>query len=111
MTAPSMNKGLQSAALAKVQVAVRILEKALTELGSMSEQGKELMKALTALGKMVPPGSSSPGVEQTALHQLMMQQKQEQPEIARLRAMGGGGAPGGGAPPSPAPPQPSPMAA
>ena len=70
-----MNKGLQSAALAKVQVAVRILEKALGDLGSSTDQGKELMKALTALGKMVPSGSTSPGVEQTALQQLMMQQK------------------------------------
>ncbi len=103
MTMPTMNKGLQAAALAQVQWAVRLLEKSLPLIGSGTEPGKDIMKAITALTKHVPPGSTSPGVEQSSLQQMMMQQKQEQPEIARLRAMGGGG----GAPP----PQPSPTAA
>lgn len=103
MTMPTVNRGLQTAALAQVQWAVRLLERALPMIGSASEPGKDIMKAITALGKHVPPGASSPGVEQSSLQQMMMQQRQEQPEIARMRAMGGGTAPGQPSP-SPAPP-------
>ena len=111
MTMPTMNKGLQAAALAQVQVAVRILERALVAVGATSEPGKDIMKAIMNLGKHVPPGSTSPGVEQTALQQLATQSKQEQPEIARLRAMGMGGSPAGGGGPPPPPPAAAPQAA
>ena len=104
---PTPDRGSQAAALAQVSWAVRLLEKALPLLGVASPPGKDVMSALKSLSKHVPPGSMSPGVENNALQQLMMQGKQEQPQIQALRAMGQGGGPsmgaeappGGGAPP------------
>ena len=83
---PTPNRGLQAAALAQVQQAVRILEKALPMLGVGTEQGKDVMKALTTLSKHIPAGSTSPGVESSALSQLLGQQRQDQPLLQMLRS-------------------------
>lgn len=93
---PTPDRGLQSAALAQVSWAVRILEKALPLLGAGSNPGKDVLKALQSLTKHVPPGSTMPGAENSVLQQMMMQGKQEQPMNQVLQAMGQGGAPGGG---------------
>ena len=115
MTMPVPNAGLKAAALAQLQWAVRIMEKALPMLGIGSDEGKSVMKALTSLSKLVPPGSTSPGVENSALQQMMLQARQEQPMLSMLKGgqAGGAGMPpgaaaGAGAPASPTPP---PMAA
>lgn len=106
---PTPDRGNQAAALAKVSTAVRILELALPELGATSEAGKAVLTAVNSLAKHIPPGSINPGVENSSMMQMMSQQKQEQPMISALRAMGQGGMPGGGAPASDAaPPTPPP---
>lgn len=105
---PTPNHGMQAQATGFLTAAIRILEKALPLFGSVSDEGKEVMKALTALSKIAPPGSGSPGVENSAMHNLMAQQKQESPLLQLLRQKGmnpsgqGGAAPpgtGAGAPP------------
>jgi len=107
VTQPTPNRGLQAGALGIVAQAVRLLEKALPMLGAETEPGKDVMRALPMLSKHIPPGAMSPGVENTALQQLMMQQRQQAPMLQALRAMqggqAGGGQPpgGGGAPPAP----------
>jgi hypothetical protein len=102
-TLPAANRGLQAKGLTQVQTAVRILEQALPLLGADSDPGRDVIKALTSLSKHIPPGSTSPGVERTGLQTMMQQQRQDQPNIALLRALGQGGG-GAGAPPPAAPP-------
>jgi len=99
VTQPTANRGNQASGLAWVGTAVRLLERALPLLGAGTEPGQAVMKALSSLSKHVPPGSTSPGVENSALQQAMMQQKAEQPMLQLLRSQGGGG----GQPPQPAP--------
>jgi hypothetical protein len=107
---PTPNRGNQAAALAQVQWAVRLLETALPQLGAASPQGQAVMKAITSLSKHTPTAGGSPGVQKTALQDLMMQQRQQQPMMDMLRGQGGGIAgPMGGAPsamPSSPTPQP-----
>ena len=115
VTMPTPNQGLKAAALAQLQWAVRIMEKALPMLGSTSEEGKSVMKALVSLQKLVPAGSTSPGVENSALQQMMLGARQEQPMLAMLKnaqaGAGGAGGPGGAAAPGAPGASPPPMAA
>lgn len=87
---PTPNRGLQANAIAQLTHCIRIMEKALPMVGVETEMGKDVMKALTTLSKHIAPGSGSPGVEQNALMQMMMQQKQDQPMQQLMRAQGGG---------------------
>lgn len=113
ITQPSPNAGFKAAALSKVQLAVRILEKALPEMGVASEEGKDIMKALSTLAKHIPAGAASPGIENSTMMQMMLQGRQEAPmlQLAQQRPPMSGGAPGGGAQPAPGGPAPAPMAA
>lgn len=97
---PVPNRGLEAAALARVKVALKILEMAVPALGAETEPGRAVLDAIRSLAKHVPPGSSSPGVETTALQDLMLRQRQESPMHQVMRAMGSGAAP-------PAPPVPT----
>lgn len=91
-TLPAQNRGLQAKGLAMVQTAVRIIEHALPLLGVETEQGKDAMKALSALAKHIAPGSTSPGVERTGLQTMMQEQRAAQPQLQLLRSMGAAGA-------------------
>ena len=105
VSAPTPNRGLQAAGLAQIVWAVRLLEKALPQIGAGTPPGKDILKAISSLTKHVPAGAASPGMEQTALQGLMQQSKQEAPQLQAMRAAGGPSAPGtpGGPPASPAP--------
>jgi len=63
------------------------MEETIPLLGVGSEPGKDLVKALSTLAKHVPPGSVSPGIQQSTMERLMQQQKQMAPQIAAMRAM------------------------
>ena len=91
--------------MAKLGLIVRLLESLVPSLGAGTEAGKDVLKALTSLSKHVPPGAVSPGVEQTSLMKLMVDQKQQQPQIAAMRAAMSGQQPnpGGGVMPPPSP--------
>jgi len=95
---PTANRGHQAAGLANVQWAVRLLEKSLPLVGAETEPGQAIMKAIQSLSKHVPAGSTSPGVENSALQQAMIQAKQEQPMISTLRSLGQGQPQPGAAP-------------
>ena len=109
---PAPTQGASSAALAKVALAVRILESTIPELGSGSEAGLAVLKAVQGLSK-VAHDQGSAGTAQTALMQLMMQQRQEAPMLAQLkqqqmqRALAAGGGQAAGAAPAAAPPTPA----
>ena len=103
-TMSTQNRGLQAAAIAQLTHAIRIMEKALPMLGVETEMGKDVMSSLSKLSKHIAPGGGSPGVEQSALQQMMMQHKQDQPMLQALRAQGQGQPGGGGGAPPPMPP-------
>lgn len=97
-TQPVANRGMQAAGLAKVQVAVHILESVLPMLGAGSEAGKAVLDSLNKLSKHVAPGSISSGVEQNGLQEMLMKLRQNAPQIAAMRA---GQPAGAGQPPAP----------
>ena len=72
-------------------------------LGSSSDVGKDVLKALNILVKHVPGGNVSPQAEKNHLQNTMLQNAQRGQMMQKLQAMqgqGGGGAggpPGGGA--------------
>ena len=72
--------------MAQLNQAVRLLGQVVPLLGAGTEAGKDVLKALTTLSKHVSPGAVSPGIERTALQRLMMQQRQQAPQIAAMRA-------------------------
>lgn len=87
-----------------------MLEKALPGLGAETEPGQAVMKAIASLSKHIPEGTTSPGIQNTAMQNFLMQQRQGNPLMGVLAALGQGqgGAPGGGQPPGAAPPRPIP---
>lgn len=71
---------------ALIGVIVKMMERAIPLLGAGSEAGRDLIKGLSSLAKHVPPGALSPGVEGTAIERLALQQRQQAPQIAAMRA-------------------------
>jgi hypothetical protein len=84
-TQPVPNRGLEAAGVAKLGVAVRLLEQIVPLLGAGSEAGRDVLQALTKLSKHVQSGSNS-SVEQQALAEQMMKARQMGPQIAAMRA-------------------------
>ncbi len=99
---PTPNRGNEASGIAQLGVVVNLMAKALPMLGAHTEPGRILMKAMTDLGKYVPPGAVSPGVTQTSMEQMLAKQRQMGPQIAAMR-----GAPG--APPPPGAPSGAPV--
>ena len=98
-TMPTPNRGVQAAANGKLTWVARQLLDVMKMLEIGSDQMKDINKAFDLVSKHVPPGSGSPGVEQTAMHKMMLEQKSEQPMLQLMRQQGG--APGGGGAPPP----------
>lgn len=104
-TQPTVNNGEQAAAMAMLAPMVRQMEQILPRLGSGTEAGAALLKAISSLSKFAAPAESSPGIAMNAAQNIQNRMRQEMPMIAALRAQGGG-APGGMQPPKmDAPPQ------
>lgn len=108
---PTGNPGGHAAALAKVRSAVDMLEDALRELPVGMDDHKAVSESITKLAKIVPASEQQPGIQMSALRQLMQNAKKSAPLQALLRAAqqkGGapGGAPGAGAPPGAGGPPP-----
>lgn len=100
---PTANRGLEAAALAKLAVYAQGMSTVLAVLPAGSDAARDIREALNKIGKHVPPGAVSQGVQMSEAQRNLMQQRQMQPQIAAMRA----GQMGGGAPqPQPAPPQP-----
>src|SRR5256885_13932051 len=95
VSAPQDKKGKEAAALTNVQIAISMLEQAISSLGSGSEPGKAVLKALNILGPMAAKKDTSDlvpaeimqmvrGMPQmgggTDLQQQIMKQMQQQPQ-------------------------------
>ena len=102
---PTPNQGIEAAALAKLAVAVQTISLIAGVLPAGSEVARDLREALNKMAKHVPPGAVSQGLQMSEAQRALMQQRQQQPQIAAMRATQPA-MPGGGAPP----PQPQPAA-
>lgn len=100
-TMPTPNRGIEAQALAKLAVAVQQIALISGILPAGSDAAQDIREALNKLAKHVPPGAVSQGVQMTEAQKALMQQKQQQPQIAAMRAA----QPGMPAPP----PQPTPQ--
>lgn len=83
---PTPNTGEHAMGAALIGVIVKMMERAIPLLGAGSEAGRDLVKSLSSLSRHVPPGSMSPGIEGTAIERLALQQRQQAPQIAAMRA-------------------------
>ncbi len=105
MTGPTPNAGYKAAGLQKLGSALKQLETLVPLFGATSEEGQAVMKALSSLGKFVPPGSVSPASDSANMQQAQMKAVAGNQQMQALKAQqAGGGAPGGGGqqPPMPA---------
>lgn len=85
-TMPTPNRGLEAAALAKLAVAVQQISLIGGLLPAGSDAARDIRDALNKLAKHVPPGAISQGVQMTEAQRALMQQRQNQPQIAAQRA-------------------------
>jgi hypothetical protein len=84
-TQPTPNKGFEAAGLQRLGMAVKQLEMLVPMLGSGSEVGKDVLKALNMLVKHVPVGGSSPAAEKNQIEQMAMQNAQRSQQVQQMR--------------------------
>ncbi len=99
--------------MARLVWAVRLLEMSLPDLGAATEVGKDVMKSIMVLTKHTAVGGGSPGVERTALMELLAKQQQSAPMMQlmqqqRMMQAQGAQAPEAAQPATPAGPPASP---
>jgi hypothetical protein len=92
-TGPTPNKGYEAAGLQRLGLVIKQLEALVPMLGSGSEPGAAVLKALNSLAKFVPSGSVTPGAERTNIDRMAMQNAQNNRAMQQMRQ--GGGQPGG----------------
>jgi len=86
-TMPAQNQGLQAAALARLAVLVQALQTTILPMVPVgSDAGRDIREALNKLAKHVPPGAVSQGIQNMSAQQMALQQKQNAPQIAAMRA-------------------------
>lgn len=85
-TMPTPNRGLEAAALAKLAVHVQAISMIAGILPAGSDAARDLREALNKMAKHVPPGAVSQGVQMTEAQRALMQQRQQSPQIAAMRA-------------------------
>ena len=101
-TMPTPNHGLEGAALAALAIAAQGLTVILGKLPVGSDAARDIREALNKIAKHVPPGAVSQGMQMTEAQRALMQQRQQGPQIAAMRAAQPAMPPGaGGAPPQP----------
>jgi hypothetical protein len=66
-------------------MAVKQLEMLVPMLGSGSEVGKDVLKALNMLVKHVPVGGASPAAEKNQIEQMAMQNAQRSQQVQQMR--------------------------
>jgi hypothetical protein len=105
MTPPVPHRGLEGKGMALVSQAKKMLEEAIATpgLGAETEVGQAVLKSLQLIGKVLPDGTVSPGMENAGMEQFMLQARQQNPMQQIIAALGqhAGGAPPGAAPAPP----------
>ena len=91
VTGPTPNKGFEAAAGQRMGLIVKQLQDMLQLVGAGSDMGKDVLKMLNIGVKLVPSGSVSPAAERGNLERQMMQNSQNNQQMAALKAQGAGG--------------------
>lgn len=83
---PVPNRGLEAAAMAKLAVHIQALQTLLAVLPAGSDIASDVRDGISKMAKHVPPGEVSQGVQMTEQQRNLMQQRQQSPQIAAMRA-------------------------
>lgn len=80
-----------------------MLEKAVSMpgLGAETDIGQAILRSLEAIGKVLPEGAVTPGMQAAGMQQWLMQGRRENPMASIIAALGSGAGGGGQPPPSP----------
>ena len=111
ISVPGGSPGANADAMSSVGEALNMLNKALPNLPVGSDIWKAISQAITSISKLSPPSGQTPGVQQTALRNLMQNASRNAMLQQVMGSMGAGGAssqPGAGAAAAGGP-APSPM--
>lgn len=84
-TGATGNPGYDAAARQQIGIVVMALERILPLAGSGSDVGKEVLKAISALSKFVPPGSVTPAAQMNQIQNTAIQAQQNGATAAQLR--------------------------
>ena len=84
-TGPTPNRGYEAAGLQRLGSVVKQLEELIPMLGSASEPGREVLKALNILVKLVPSGSVTPASERANIENMAMKNVQQNQQMQALR--------------------------
>lgn len=103
-TQPTPNAGLEAAALQRVGVVIKQVQDIMQLVGAGSEPGKDLLKALNILVKMVPAGNVSNASERNMLEQSLMRNTQNGQQQQMLKQSQAAPKPPAGQPAPQAPP-------
>lgn len=106
MSSPQPNAGEKQQAMIKVQQAMDLLEQALPDFGSESEEGGELLKTLSMLGKKFGGANRARSNELMPAELMNLIGSLPQGPGGMKPPMPGGGAPAGAAPAAPMPQPP-----
>jgi len=83
---PTPNRGYEAAGLQRLGLVVQGLQEILPQVGSGSDVGQAILKALTSLSKFVPPGSVTPAAQKQQLERMAQAQQQGNQQMQALSA-------------------------
>lgn len=94
-TGPTPNRGFEAAGLQRLGSVVKQLEELIPMMGASSEHGREVLKALNILVKLVPPGSVTPASQRNNIEQMAMRNTRDNQQMQalqqqRMQGQGGG---------------------
>lgn len=87
------NPGALANAAAQIQQAVKILEMVLSAIPVGTKQYNSVIESIKRLSSNFPANEGSPGVQETAMESMLLEQQKMAPMAAIMRAMAQGGQP------------------
>jgi hypothetical protein len=84
-TGPTPNRGFEAAGLQRLGSVVKQLEELVPMVGAASEHGREVLKALNILVKLVPPGSVNPASQRANIEQMAMRNTKDNQQMQALQ--------------------------
>lgn len=111
-TTPGANHGNQAAATMDIQNGLKMLQRALPNIPMGTQLHTDVLQAVGRIAKhMGEAGGEQGGLHASSMMQMIRQQQAQAPQLAAMRAMGGGPGANPGGPPAVAPPPPPESAA
>lgn len=98
-TGPTPNRGYEAAALQRLGVILQQMTEIVSLAGATSDVGREVLKAMNTLTKLVPSGSVTPAAQRQGIERLAMQNTEQNQQMAALKQQMQGGQGGAAKPP------------